>query len=177
MSDLQQALLISGGIFAVMVHSQYGTREFTRRKIAIPLLAIAGFGYGYLHAAPIAMPDLIVYAAGATIGVLFGIAAAACTAIRRDANTGRILTVSGIGFVATWFVAMAVRIGFIWGVENIDSFRNQFGAFMFEHSIDLSAIAPFFVVMALAMVVVRVGTVSVRAAALPALPVRQPTAA
>ena len=177
MSDLQQALLISGGIFAVMVHSQYGTREFTRRKIAIPLLAIAGLGYVYLHAAPIAMPDLFVYAAGATIGVLFGIAAA-CTAIRRDANTGRILTVSGIGFVATWFVAMAVRIGFIWGVENIDSFRNQFGAFMFEHSIDLSAIAPFFVVMALAMVVVRVGTVSVRAATLPAPPVcAEPTAA
>ena len=48
---------------------------------------------------------------------------------------------------------------------------------MFKHSIDLSAIAPFFVVMALAMVVVRVGTLSVRAATLPALPVRQPTAA
>lgn len=163
MSDMQQALLISGAIFAVVVLSQCGTREYTWHKIAIPLLAVAGFGYSYLHAAPTSGPDLIVYAAGATIGVLFGIAAAACTGIRRDASTGRILTVSGIGFVAIWFVAMAVRIGFIWSVDNLASFRSQFGSFMFEHNIDMSAIAPFFVIMALTMVVVRVGTLGVRA--------------
>ena len=110
MSDLQQALLISGGIFAVMVHSQYGTRESpgarsrsrcspSQSRLRLPARR------------PIAMPDLFVYAAGASDDACaVGIAAAACTAIRRNANTGRILTVSGIGFVATWFVAMAVRI-------------------------------------------------------------------
>ena len=161
MSDLQQALVISGSIFAVMMITGYGRRAFSFHKFLYPLLSCAAFGFFYLKDAPTDSVDWLVYLAGALIGAGAGVVAARVTGVERDGK-GAAFTVCGRGFAATWLVMSVVRIAFIVAVEHVDSFRNAFGTFMISHHISFDTVPPFFVLMALSMVVVRLIIVVVR---------------
>jgi hypothetical protein len=161
MSDLQQALVISGSIFAVMMISGYGRRAFSLHKFLLPLVSCAAFGFFYLKDAPTGSVDWLVYLVGALIGAGAGVVAARATGIERDAN-GTAITVCGPSFAAIWLVMSLVRIAFIVAVEHIDSFRTAFGTFMISHHISFDTVPPFFVLMALSMVVARLAIVTVR---------------
>ncbi len=156
MSDLTQAVEISGGIFALMMATQYGTRHFGWHKIALPILAVSGFGYSYLKDAPTDHNSVLLYLVGAVIGIVFGALAYASTAMWSDRTTGQIMTRCGGAFVAVWLVAMVARIGFVWAVSDIPTFQNWVGEHMMSMHLTAEAIAPFFVIWALTMVAVRV---------------------
>ncbi len=61
-----------------------------------------------------------------------------------------------MGFVAIWTAVVALRVAFIYLAEHNTWFRDHLGTFMLDHHIVQDAIAPFFVIMALAMVLTRV---------------------
>ena len=61
MSDLTQAVLISGGIFALVMARGYGRRAFGLQAVLLPVVMIGGFGYAYLRHAPLHTPDLAAY--------------------------------------------------------------------------------------------------------------------
>ena len=166
MSPLQQALLVSGSIFAVVMATQLGRRGYAVRDLARPLAMCAGVGFFYLKDAPTAQVDYLVYGVGALIGVAFGVVATLSTGLERDA-AGRVWTRCGFGFVAIWLAAVVVRVVFIWSAEHDLTFRAHLGLFMYHHGIVEAAIAPFFVLMALAMVLSRVVLVAARVHALP----------
>lgn len=163
MSDFVQALVISGSIFAVMMWTQLGRREYSAHKVLIPVVSVAVFGYAYLRHAPTATQDLRLYGVGIAIGLVFAVLATRSTAVERDITTGKVMTRTGAAFVATWLVAVAIRVGFVWSVENVDVVRNHVGTFMMGHQILETAIPPFFVLMALTTVIARVIAVRVRA--------------
>lgn len=171
MSDFQQAALIGGSIATVVIASQLGRRDLSWHKVVYPLLSVVGFGYGYLHGAPTARPELWLYAAAVGLGLVFGALATATTRVDRDATSGKVMTTCGTGFVATWLVALAARLVFIWAVEHDMAFREQVGTFMMSHEVHEAAIAPFFVIWALTMVLARLAAVLVRAGRLPGAPV------
>ncbi|SDO72019.1 Protein of unknown function [Nakamurella panacisegetis] len=161
MSDFTQALIISGGIFAVMMASQFGRRGYSRHKVLLPLISVAAFGYSYLDDAPFGGNAGWLYLAGIAIGGGFAVLATLTTRVTRESD-GKVYTTTGVGFVLTWLVAMALRIGFVWSLSNIAGFRLQVGIFMMDHHLVPATIAPFFVLMALATVVGRVIAVQVR---------------
>lgn len=171
MSDFQQAALIGGGIATVVIASQLGRRDLSWHKVVYPLLSVIGFGYGYLNGAPTGRPELWLYAAAIGLGLVFGAVATATTGMERDAATGKVMTTCGAGFVATWLVALAARLAFVWAAEHDMAFREQVGAFMMDHQIHEAAIAPFFVLWALTMVTSRLVAVLTRAGRLPGAPV------
>ena len=177
MSDFSQAALIGGGIAAVVFASQLGRRDLSWHKVVYPLLSVAGFGYGYLSDAPTGRPELWLYAAAIGLGLVFGAVATATTGMERDRTTGRIMTTCGAGFVATWLVALGARLAFIWAVEHDMGFREQVGTFMMSHYIHESAIAPFFVIWALTMLLARLAAILVRAGQLPAATTVRPVGA
>lgn len=166
MSDLSQAVEISGGIFALMMATQYGTRHFGLHKIAMPVLAVAGFGYAYLKDAPTDHNSIVLYLVSAGIGAVFGLLAYFATAMWADRSSGTIMTRCTTTFVSVWLVAMAARIGFVWAVSDNASFRTWVGEHMMSLHLTSDAIAPFFVIWALVMVVGRVIALSTRAARL-----------
>lgn len=167
MSPLQQSLVVSGSIFLVVMASQLGRREYAVKDLAKPLLMSAGFGWFYLKDAPMMHVDYVVYAVGALIGVVFGLVATTTTRLERDA-AGTVRTVCGLGFLSIWVAAVAVRVVFISLAEHDAGFRAHLGSFMMAHQILESAIPPFFVLMALAMVLTRIALVAVRVRSLPA---------
>ncbi len=166
MSELQQSVLISSAILASVLLSQLGTRRFTAHKVLLPLALVAAFGYGYLRSAPTDDPALVVYAVGGSIGALLGVVATAFTRIRRG-DEGIVETVCGVGFAATWILTAALRVAFVAAAEHDAGFRAQLGDFMRTHQLMPSVIAPFFVLMALATVLVRLALVGRRIAVLP----------
>jgi hypothetical protein len=167
-SPLQQSLLISGSIFAVVMITQYGRRAYTLHALIRPLLMCAGFGYFYVKGAPTSTADVVVYAVGAGIGVVFGVVSYLLTRVEREPS-GAVKTVTGYGFVGVWLLAVAVRITFIALSEHNATFRRHLGQFMVGHGIIEDAIAPFFVLMALAMVISRIALVAAKARRLPAV--------
>ncbi|MBB2891722.1 hypothetical protein [Flexivirga oryzae] len=172
MSDFQQALLISGGIAVLVLATQWGRRAFSLHSVLRPLLMIVGVGFFYLRGMPTDRSELWLYAAGLGIGLLCGAVATVFTRIERDAVTGKVMTVSGVGFAATWLVVVAARLAFVWEAEHNLTFRAHLGSFMMHHQLHEAAIAPFFVIWALAMVVSRIAANAVRAGQLPQVPQR-----
>jgi len=162
MSEFMTALVISGSIFAVMMVSQYGRRAYTARKVLIPVVAVAGFGYEYLWDVPTSGNAIWLYVVGIAVGTVFAALATATTGVEKDPGTNRLYTRTGVGFVVTWLIAMALRVGFVWGVDNNAAFRQHVGIFMLNHQLVQDSIAPFFVLMALTTVIVRVVAVRVR---------------
>lgn len=177
MSDFQQALLMGGGIAALVLLTQVGRRVLDRRSLVRPLAVVGGVGYGYLSGAPTGHSELWLYGAGVGLGLVFAALATLFTGMERDAVTHKVMTVCGTGFVVTWVVALAARLVFVWEAEHNTGFRTQLGTFMYDHQIHEAAVAPFFVFWALTMVIGRVGANVVRAAHLPeTLPVAEPVA-
>ncbi len=162
MSDLAQAALISGGIFAVVMLTQFGRRANRTMSTLRPILMVVGVGYGYLAGAPTDTSSLKVYLAAVGVGLLFAAGAVATTRVEVDRLTGTASTICGLGFVTVWLVAMAARLAFIWLVENNLWARNEFGTWMISHHVDFAVIAPFFVIWALTMVLARVAVVQLR---------------
>ena len=161
MSDFMQSLVISGSIFAVMMLSQLGRREYTWHKVLFPLLSVAGFGYYYLKDATFAGNATWLYLVGIVIGAVFAVFTTATTRLERGTD-GKIYTTTGAGFVLSWLVAVVLRVGFVWGVTYLAEFREHVGIFMMNHQLLESTIAPFFVLMALTTVVGRVVALKVR---------------
>lgn len=161
MSDFTESLIISGSIFAVMMLTQLGRRKYGSTRILVPIVTVAFFGWRYLRDIPSSWPNIAVYAVAVLIGAGFATLATTTTELEKD-STGTIYTVTGKAFIATWLVAMTLRVGFIWTVDNVESFRDAFGEWMIENTISFDAIAPFFVLMALTMVIGRVGAVRYR---------------
>lgn len=162
MSDLAQAALISGGIFAVVMLTQFGRRANRTMSAVRPILMVALVGYGYLAGAPTDATSVKVYLAAVGVGLLFAAGAIATTRVEIDRHSGKAFTVCGLGFVAVWLVAVAARLVFIWLVENNVWARNEFGTAMITHHVDFAVIAPFFVIWALTMVLARVAVVQLR---------------
>ncbi|HWC22539.1 MAG TPA: hypothetical protein VG502_09590 [Flexivirga sp.] len=167
MSDFQQALLISGGIAILVLLTQYGRRDFTTHSVLRPLGMIGGVGYFYLRGMPTDRSELWLYAAGLGLGLVCGAVATVFTGIERDPRTGKVMTVCGVGFAATWLVVVAARLAFVWEADHNSTFREHLGTFMANHQLHEASIAPFFVIWALAMVVSRVAANAVRAGQLP----------
>ncbi len=176
MSEFVTSLIISGSIFAVMMLSQFGRRDYTWHKVLYPLISVGIFGYSYLKDLPTVGNAVWLYAAGILIGAVFAVWTTVTTGVERDAATGKLYTRTGAGFVAAWLVAMGLRIAFVYGAENVPSFREQVGTFMMSHQLVEGSIAPFFVLMALTTVVARIAAIRIRMHLLTRTPAAQPLA-
>lgn len=174
MSPLAQAALISGSIFGVVMLRGYGRRAFDRAAVLMPLGMVAGFGYGYLRHMPLhTSAELITYAAAIAIGLVFGGVATAATGVERDRTSGKVVTVTGPAFAAVWALAVVVRLAFVWALQDWTFARDHIGQLMLTHGIAVGAIAPFFLLWALAMVVSRMVALKIRSRSLPVAVVEQ----
>ena len=164
MSDTVQNLLIAGGIFVLVVGTALGRRVLSTGRMLLPLVLVGVFAVIYLPQMPMhTTGEVLFYLAAAALGALFGTGAALATKVDRDAATGRIVTISGVAFAAVWALATGLRVAFIIGVEPSTWMMQQVVALSTWAHLEQSAWAPFFVIWALTMVLVRLGLIVLRA--------------
>ena len=165
---MQQAIFTSAAILAYVLLTQYGRRRLSWRMwlpaiIGVPIAAVV-----YLSRAPSYRYDVYLYLAAVAVGCGFGaLASTITTTVERDPGTGRLYTRCGLGFAATWAVAMGIRVAFIWALRDVPWFARTAGPFLHDHQIGHSAIAAAFVLMAVTMYGLRSAVIAVRAQQLP----------
>jgi hypothetical protein len=161
--------LLNIGILVLVLATNLGTRTLTRRRLVVPVLLVALAGGSFLRQLPTAGHDLELELTGLTAGVLLGVAAALLVRVRRVGD--RVVTSAGAGFAALWVAVVGGRVLFAYGAGH------WYGPAIAEFSRSVritgsSAWTAAFVLMALAMVVVRVLVTGAQAARLAArLPV------
>jgi hypothetical protein len=171
MTDMEQALTLSGAILGGVVLTQFGRRKYSWHKAATPFVAVALVAWSYLGHLPVAGVDWVVYGVGAAVGAVFGALTSRATGVERGAD-GVARTRCGVGFLLAWGGLFAARLVFVALADDNAWFRTQLGTFMAAHGIVADAVAPFFVVMALVTVVVRVGLVARKVHRLPRIATR-----
>nr|BFE60370.1 hypothetical protein GCM10020063_048960 [Dactylosporangium thailandense] len=139
---------------AFVLWSDLGTRAVTRARFALPLLLVAVAAWFFLRDLPNLGNDLRLELAGAGVGAVLGLAAAALIRVGRDAE-GRLVMRAGAAYAALWIAVIGGRVLFAYGAEYW--FPAAIGRFSMTHEISgAAAWTAAFVLMALVMVVVRV---------------------
>lgn len=152
-------------LLAWILSSNVGSRVLTRRRVTVPLLVVLAAGWAYLNDLPVAGHDARLELVGLLAGVVAGVVAALTVRVRLVGE--RVVATAGLAFVAVWVVVIGGRVLFAYGAEHW--FARSIGQFSYEHQITgASAWTAAFVIMALAMVVTRLGVTGVRAARLTA---------
>jgi DMSO/TMAO reductase YedYZ heme-binding membrane subunit len=75
--------------------------------------------------------------------------------VERDPATGKAYTRAGWPYLMIWFGVLGGRLIFVWAVQHVGWFGRVVGEFLRHNHIGTGAVTAFFVLMALAMVLVR----------------------
>ncbi|MFD8708569.1 hypothetical protein ACFV1W_39320 [Kitasatospora sp. NPDC059648] len=159
---MKDALFLSGILITIVLFTQVGRHRFGIFKLLMPLGLVAWFAYDMLHNLKATAPNLTSAGVGIAIGVAVGTGLLYTMRIDHDPKSGKTYTKAGIAYLSIWLLVLAGRLGFIWTLENNDSFRADFGKWTVEQQIDPDGVAAFFVLMAMAMVLTRTVGVAVR---------------
>ena len=139
-----------------------GTRPLDRSAFTVPLLVVAVAAGIFLRDVPTAGNDVALDVLFAATGLVLGLAATAVTQVRPV--DGRVVVTAGAAFAALWIVVIGGRIAFAEWATGAGS--RTVGQFSRDHLITgADAWTAAFVLMALAMVLSRVVTTGLWAAA------------
>ncbi|MFF2910721.1 hypothetical protein [Paenibacillus sp. NPDC057934] len=144
--------------FAVIVFSTFGRKSFNGIRLLIPVGILGYFGATYLKDVPTGGNNGWLLAASILIGALIGAVLIPLASVERD-NKGKTYVTTGIASVAVMAIAFILRIVL---VEWVTHHMEKAYLYSVQHHFDLNLIAPAFVLMAIAMVVVRIGGVVVK---------------
>jgi len=159
--------LLNAGLLAFVLWANLGTRTVSRVRFTLPLLLVAVAAAVFLRDVPTAGNDVGLELAGVGVGAVLGMIAAALVRVERLG--GRLVMRAGVAYAALWVAVIGGRCVFAYGADHW--FPRAIGEFSMTHSITgADAWTAAFILMALAMVVVRVaatGLLTARAARRP----------
>jgi membrane associated rhomboid family serine protease len=158
-------IAINLALLVAVVFTQLGRRVVTRRRFTIPLIIVGVAAVEYLRGAPTGGHDLAFYAIGVASGAAFAVLASMFVHVERDA-TGQIVARTGVMYAVVWLIVIGGRIAFAETATHT-GFGQTVGSFSRAEMITGSgAWRAMFVLMALAMVLTRVGVLAGRTAQL-----------
>ena len=148
----------------LIVFRQLREERISKATFIVPIAIISWAAKSYLHSIPTAGNDLLLIALFATAGAVFGLFGGLLTRVR--SKQGEIHIKASAGAAALWVASMGFRLGFaIWsshpsGAAHLTSFSVS------HHITSGQAWVDALILMAFGEVVVRLGTIAVRAWAL-----------
>jgi|SRR5579859_135558 len=158
-------VLIAGAIIGSML-LQFGSRPASLYRLVAPLAIVTIFAFVYLKAIPTSGSDALFALSGALIGLVFGLAAAVLTGVRRGAD-GRAILSTGLPYIALWVVVFGARLAFVEVAQNSPETLRQLLVYAFQHGLTETGWTAFFILQAIAMVGVRTAVVGAKVLLLP----------
>ena len=154
-------ILLFAGLALFIVATQLGQHPVGLRRFLTPCVAVVAVAVTYLKGIPTSGGDLPFEMVCTLAGVAFGLLAAACVRVGRDAATGRLVLRAGLAYAAVWVLAFGGRIAFGWAARTV--WRDAVMQFSLAHQITgAAAWTAAFVLMAVAMVATRTVVLLVR---------------
>jgi hypothetical protein len=145
----------------LIVFRQLREEAISKKTFIIPLAMITFAAKNYLHSIPTAGNDLVLIGLFTAVGVVFGLAGGLLTQVRT--LQGRVHIKATPGAAALWVASMGFRLGFaVWsthpsGAAHLTSFSAS------HHITTGQAWVTALILMAFAEVVIRLGTIGLRA--------------
>ncbi|MFD7501072.1 hypothetical protein [Streptomyces sp. NPDC059850] len=155
LSQFMAALIASGTILTIVLATDLGRRRITTMRMARSIIAVAVVIAIFVHSFPTKGDnDLSLQLVGVGIGVICGLIAGALLPAYRDASSGALYTIGGIGYAVVWIILSSGRIIFVYGAEHW--FPMGLIKFSIEYGISgQDTYSNAFIFMALAMVLTR----------------------
>jgi hypothetical protein len=145
----------------LIVFRQLREEAISKATFIIPIAMISFAAKNYLHGIPTAGNDLILIALFTGVGVVFGLLGGLLTRVR--AKQGGIYIKATAGAAGLWVASMGFRLGFaVWSSHS--SGAAHLTSFSVNHHITTGqAWVTALILMAFGEVIVRLGTIAVRA--------------
>ncbi|ANF30736.1 hypothetical protein A0130_02715 [Leifsonia xyli] len=151
--------LLNIGLLAFILISNLGARKVSSLRLLLPVLIAAVCGGLFLTDVPTAGNDVLLEAIGIGAGMALGVAAGFF--MRADVRDGVTVLRAGWSYALLWIVVIGGRMLFAYGADHW--FPAQIADFSMSARITgAPAWAATFILMALAMVVARVATTTLR---------------
>jgi hypothetical protein len=159
---LTKALIVNALVLFAVLEADLGpARKISRLRLLRPLLMSASIVPLFLQAIATHGTGLALEIGGGVAGVLLGLTAASMISIRRQPETGRLLTRAGAPYAALWIAVIAARSCFSIGA--IHWFNHPLATWMTNHQVSGAAITDTLIIMAVAMTLARTLSLAVRA--------------
>lgn len=166
-SELTEAMIVNGVVLASVLATDLGpARKIGKVRLLRPLIVVAVVPF-FLQRPVGSGTGLVVELAGVVAGILAGLVAAALMKVYRSPETGKPVTRAGAGYAICWTLIIGARAAFSYGSAHW--FTDQIVSWAVANNVAEAAIVDGLIFMAVAMVVVRTGSMAVRASRLPAL--------
>lgn len=144
----------------LIVFRQLREEAISKATFIIPIAMISFAAKNYLHGIPTAGNDLVLIALFTSVGVVFGLLGGLLTRVR--AKQGGIYIKATAGAAGLWVASMGFRLGFaVWSSH--PSGAAHLTSFSINHHITGQAWVTALILMAFGEVIVRLGTIAVRA--------------
>lgn len=162
MSALTQAMLINGIVLLAIFESDLGPhRRIGWFRIGRPVVTAGVILPFFMRSVVTHGNGLWLELAGATSGLMVGLAATALMKVYRSDRTGRPVSRAGGGYATLWVTVVGARVLFSYGAENW--FGPPLGSWMARHAISGAALVNALIFMAIAMMLLRTLGLAVRA--------------
>jgi|HubBroStandDraft_5_1064220.scaffolds.fasta_scaffold187267_2 hypothetical protein len=165
-SELTEAMIVNGVVLASVLATDLGpARKIGKARLLRPVIVAVAVPV-FLQRPAWSGNGLVVELAGVVAGILAGLAAAALIRVYRSPETGKAVSRAGAPYAALWTVIIAARAAFSYGSAHW--FTDQVVSWAIANQVTEAAIVDGLIFMAIAMVLVRTGSLAVRASRLPA---------
>lgn len=152
--------IVNAAVLASVLGTDLGRRKVGRHRLLRPVLVAAVIVPMYVKHPATSGSGLVLELAAAALGLLLGLAAAGLLKVHHDPSDGVIYTRAGAGYAALWTAVIGARLLFVYGSNHW--FTEQLGRWMYQNRISVDALTDALVVMAVAMLLGRTGTLAAK---------------
>jgi hypothetical protein len=155
-------LITTVAILILVLASDLGTRKVGPLRLARPFIAAAVTIPLFAKGMATTGNGLWLELAGAAAGLVIGLITAAAMRLRRDPQSGHVVSRAGAGYAAIWAAVSAARLFFDYGSHHL--FASQLVSFGMTHQITVAALTDSMIFFSIAMLLGRTGSLAARAA-------------
>jgi hypothetical protein len=160
-------MIVNGIVLVTVLASDIGpARKINRMRLLRPVIAAAVIIPLFIDHPASNGTGLVVEIAGVAAGLLGGLIAAALMRVYRHPATGKPVSSAGWPCALLWIVIIGARAAFSYGSAHW--FTNSIVSWCIANHVSQAAITDGLIFMAVAMILVRTGSLAARAARIPA---------